>query len=485
VKTSNADEALSTYLNFVPQRDLRPDRERGRADGQVGYPPEEQEDFSSYEMTLVYEIRRDLNRYKSWIQEDLDEVQRKLVEKRQMRDEVYPAQKLEISNDRSNDMAQLNASIGKNSDGYRLADREAREAERALRTHERQLNRPPRMRFRRPRLFGRIEPYLIVLTFLAILEIPVNIPIFTNALNLPNLFALLASLGMGAVFIFVAHALGIMLVRRAGAQDASGGVKRRASVAPIVVLSLLLLLTFAVLATGRVEDQAGADTGNILRGLAQDFLPGDTAVGQAVGDAAQTAGNAVTTFLNNGTWLAYRTPLILFLFSLIVFVVGIILSVYRHDPDPDYEGLVDRHEKAQARFAALHGRWEQRRVEINRYHDERESQVTADIDREQNEIDGLLAEIEQIMTQYDQRVEMMKEVVRARISAYQEGNISTRPTGRPTYFGARGLAMLNHLLDTDNRGPRLSFVAGESDGGADGPSPYAAKTNGSGSREYV
>jgi hypothetical protein len=435
--SSNASETLHSYLHFAPNRDLRADREKGRQDGLAEHPHSEQTGFCNYELTIIHEIKSHLNRYKRWVREEYDEVRSELQSRRRMRDDVYRSQRDDKANDLASQLDELSSKYGPNSVQYQAAAQAHEDARRRLTEQEDRLRRPPRMHLRRPKI-GPFTPYVLCLIFLALIETPVNMPVFQTVFDQAPIFALIAAVAMGVVLVFLAHLAGMLLSRISDrTPEEERGRKRTGGLWVAAILILIVgLATIAVVATGRFDPvtQAFQDAAAILQGA----------------PAAAAAPPVVqqVTFDILGLSIP-RDPLILFLFTLTIFIVGVTLSFFRHDPNRDYEGFVEAEERTLAALIEIQRQWENERQHLVANLREDINAITKKMDEEQRAIDRADNKLEALDAQYRQSVEIVKEVARARINAYQEGNQEMRHTRAPTYFGERGMAHLDALLQRE------------------------------------
>ncbi len=153
----------------------------------------------------------------------------------------------------------------------------------------------------------------------------------------------------GAVLMFLAHTLGVNIARWASTSPV-----RRVSTAVIVLgISAAVIYGLGLLRNefAALAQQSGPNLGDLLRRDAVDLK----AIGSIVLSKKLGTEALVLLALNVG-----------------LYVMGTIASINRHDPDPDYETLLRRQERARAAFNARKVEYDRRSQKV---HDKFDPQI--------------------------------------------------------------------------------------------------------------
>jgi hypothetical protein len=133
--------------------------------------------------------------------------------------------------------------------------------------------------------------------------------------------------------------------------------------------------------------------------------------------------------------------------NIAVFFVGTALSIVRHDPHPDYETLLQDRERADKALEDFKASYIDRRGELHLHYEKRLNDVETWSDVAEREIKKLEEKIENLAAQAGDDFDVVLNVVRLRILAYQDGNHEGRKSPDPLYFGAESLAKLKSHLE--------------------------------------
>ena len=379
---------------------------KGRRDGQLGVPAADADSYSPYELGIINDSRLALARYHANIEAERSRLVAELEVKRKERDERIHLVRDSLEAEKEANIKRISDSIGPGSPiGTRLRDDEKDKRELARRI-ELEVNRP--LRVTSP-IF-----YLVLLTFLAVVEVPVNRLAFQFFFQESPIIALAIAFAVGILLVSFAHVSGI-IARRFGHQR-SMLAHIFSAVALLVIVCLAAAIIYYVAALRQLfvdflEREQATDLGNLMK--------------RGIGTITE---QAIKTELGTAGW-------VLLLINVAIFVSGAVGSFLRHDPHPDYETAVRRARKAERRHARLQNRYQRQLDKIVRGYDER----IAHINKQADAMEAEIVVLEQSLDGWDARkagdMDVVVNVTRQRLLAYQTGNMEGRKGAKPKYFG--------------------------------------------------
>ncbi|MBY0431295.1 MAG: hypothetical protein K2Q10_08865 [Rhodospirillales bacterium] len=442
MEPSIAHGALTFYMRFS-ERDTRPDYMRGQSDGENNYPPEVQVDYTHYEMMRISQARAALNLYSRQMRQALDNVTREVCSKETERDNRYNSQKESFIKRKEIEAGRLDGLFGPNSPTRRQLTQKFDEARSVYYQAFMEVGRPPITNLTAPKFLG-LTPYFLLLALLSVLESPINYYTVASMFGSSVAASWVLAAFVGAIYMVLAHMLGQMLRHlpsyETGWPSHEGQWRRRGNWAGIFVVVALTVAITVLLFLLRSETTV-AQAGAAGKGLANVVLQNTDNARAAAGTVADNVINMLMDkFQTYPKWA-------LLVMNVTVFAIGTALSIYRHDPHPNYEGIYRRQEKAEADLALFDERYRSQSADINRKYEAQIGQVESWADVVGDDITRLQQERKRLRDQAANDVGIVINVLRQQIIAYQAGNTETRRTKPPGYFGEPSLTNIrNHLL---------------------------------------
>jgi hypothetical protein len=442
-----ASETLPNYQNHKPDRDSRIDFEKGEADGRSEYPPSDATNFSTFEQQRISAARTALNEYVRRMRTELDGIDERISRLEAERDHDYVSRKDMLFEQKKQALKEASNMQGTNSQRHRELLNAHDERRRAFQAQEFETGRPPRISMADPIIeypfLYWTTPYIIVLVLLAILEIPINSRAIELAFEFtPPLSYVLAGL-VGTIFVLLAHFTGIQLLR---VWHAPGWLKlwhALISVLTIGFATVLVVILFEM--RGQADVLIGAQTGPLTLDGAE-AQPGQTQTAEAVNLIGLLFTDPIAFFeaitSGGGEEDTRFAQLGLLLLNVLVFLVGTVLSILRHDPDPNMERAYGRYQGAERRLNRFMSKYRERVARIEAEFGRKISATERRADQIHNDITALRSEREQLSQQIDNDMRSVLNVLAEQIAAYQRGNRSTRTTREPAYFGSQGIRKL-------------------------------------------
>lgn len=450
---SIVDETLGEFVSFS-ERDTLPDTQHGVLDGQRDYPPSHQTGFSPHELGRISEARAALNKYTRRLREAFDQIDEQITARRVERDTEYVSRKDSLVEQKNSNLSVLKQTIGPGSTVWRDATTQCNEAVREYQEQEFRAGRPPRVSFATP-IFGNHFPalgwmttYVLILTVLAVLEMPINEVGVRVAFEFPAPMSYVVALFIGVTFVMFAHFLGIQ-VNRAMYRHSK---RRFLSILGALLVTILALAMIFVLYKMRGQVTELANTG---------LTAGQLLSGENVVAAARAAANSPTWWgaIINGVlellpWTGggadagspKYAQFGLLLLNIMVFATGTLFSVGRHDPDVDLERSWTTRKSAERSMSNLQSRYEKSQAQV-------EEEFSNKIVVTQRRADTILAEMakleaekERLLRQATNDMRLVLDALTQQITAYQKGNQQARQSRTPAYFGHAGLLTLGDNL---------------------------------------
>ena len=280
------------------------------------------------------------------------------------------------------------------------------ESDKALRAVRAQVNGRPLRR-------GLVHVYLPLMICLALVEMPVNRLAFELFFQEQPLISLALAGVVGAVLIFFAHMIGILIRRMEHHPQTSAQQLRR--VAGIVLFAGLAGVMMYLLAGMRqlfvrlLESEQGLNLSQMIQGITS-------------GGAATTLTNVANQQLGTAGW----TLLIL---NIVLFVFGATASFLRHDPHPDYESAWRNQDRARRRLTRLRRRYETALHAKQREYDVQLNALDQLLRETQVKFDELRAREAAIGPFFSETTARIANTVRNRSLAFLEGAIAAIPKG--------------------------------------------------------
>jgi hypothetical protein len=259
---------------------------------------------------------------------------------------------------------------------------------------------------------------------LAIAEVPVNRLAFELFFESMPLVSLLLSAAIGGIFIFFAHTIGSM-VRRLQCKEVA--VNRDEVYLTVTLISLLafVLMYFLGLMREMWVDVSEAGSLNL-----EAYLSG-----------LEKSPKSLTDHLLIGS-----KGFTLLLLNLAIFAMGVVTAFRRHDPHPNYEKAVNFCRKQEQRFINHKKRFEAKRNEIIRVHNQR----LADRERLHKELEEELRITEHELVSLPEKLKSDRNALvlalTRRFMAYQNANKRVRSAPAPVYFSENPKPLIESLL---------------------------------------
>ena len=446
------DETLGEYVSFS-ERDTLSDTQQGMFDGQRNYPPTHQTSFSPHELGRISEARSALNKYTRRLREGFDRLDEDITARRVERDTEYVSRKDSLVEQKNSALSMLKQTVGPGSTLWRDKSQRCSDSGREYQEQEFRAGRPPRVSFATP-VFGHHLPslgwlttYVLVLSVLAVLEMPINEVGVRIAFEFQAPMSYVVALFIGVSFVMFSHFLGILLNR---AFYRKGHNRLMPIIGAVIVTVLTLTMIFVLYKMrGQVAElsSTGLSAGQLLSG-------GQVAhAARAVANSPSWWGAIINGVLEILPWTttydagsAKYAQFGLLLLNVMVFATGTFCSVGRHDPDADLERAWTNRQSALRQMSALNSRYEQAQAQI-------EAEFANKIVVTQRRADTILAEIAMLEAQKDRLLRqatndmrLVLDALTQQITAYQKGNQQARTADEPAYFGHTGLLTLGDNL---------------------------------------
>jgi hypothetical protein len=406
-----ARSTLTRYLSFS-EKDTKPDRIKGRNDGQKGLPGADAKDFSPHELERISQARAAVNSYDRNLHDLREQLNLDLDSRNQELNEGYLGQKESVIRQKESALESLRQEAGANSEAYRQLYNEQEEKKENFRRVELRLNRPLQIHFSRY--------YLVLLFILAVLEVPINKLAVEFFFQESPLLALILAMTIGVVLITLAHFLGLMLRQISHYRERLGTKGYVGGLLVMVLTAGSLVYLISALRQQYVDFIAQEQQQDLAAMLLSDGVGG--LIGQTIQTELGVAG------------------LTLLVLNVSVFLLGVLFSFLRHDPHPDYERLYLERNQATDRLVKFRNTFEQKANRLQAEFDEKISYLDKKVISLENEIREMTSRRDALETEREHDISMIIDVLRQQILAYQSGNVEAREDGRvPAYFGEPGL----------------------------------------------
>ncbi len=280
------------------------------------------------------------------------------------------------------------------------------ESDKALRAVRAQVNGRPLRR-------GLVHVYLPLMIALALVEMPVNRLAFELFFQEQPAISLALAGVVGAVLIFFAHMIGILVRRMEHHPQTLGQQLRRGAgiilFAGLAGVLMYLLAGMRQLFVRLLESEQGLNLSQMIQGITS-------------GGAASALNNVASQQLGTAGW----TLLIL---NIVLFVFGATASFLRHDPHPDYESAWRSQDRARRRLTKLRRRYETALHAKQRVYDDQLNALDQLLRETQVKYDELRAREAAVGPFFSETTARIANTVRNRSLAFLEGAIAAIPKG--------------------------------------------------------
>lgn len=385
-----------TFYDTFSERDLEPDRRRGRQDAAQQRPPLDSDDFYASEWEVVGRVRADLSEFMQEVQERRAQYEEERDSKLQRVEDFNARREVHILEGKSGIEA-LRRDKGDASPAYQRVKEEYEEARDAYRSIEQNQGRPLMAHMRN-------TVYYWVFALLSVAEIPINLPAIQTVFWESTLLALLLAGVLGLLLMVLAHNLGRLVCQLPHARVNGQIVPHwfflvMASGVSVGMIYLLYLLRVQYIAMTQVEIAVGTAESGMM------FL----------------------------------------LYNLAVVLVGMIMSYIHHDPDPEYQSAHTRMVRAKKAFDNLKEEYERERQVLQKRFDNRMSSAAREVERLQSEVEVARKSLANLERQKLAFVDRVLHIMQLRISTYQSANRQGRDLA-PLYFGPKRIQELGQTM---------------------------------------
>jgi len=389
----------------------------GEADGVNENPSSEQRSLGKYEETLVLEAKAEWIKYLSMTEQYRTTLDQRAIQiKNQLRSEVMN-ESTNLSQSQRQELDLLDQQIGQSSVTYKHLQDEFLNSKEELQKIEQTVNRPLDI--------SNKDFYLPLMVALAIAEVPVNRLAFELFFESMPAVSLLLSAAIGALFIYFAHVIGVMIKRLKCKEIDIDRNKIIISIALLGVVSFTLIYFLGVMREQliAVEKAGTLDLESILSstGPAAATNPFDSI---AIGSKGFT----------------------LLLLNLIILITGIVSSVFRHDPHPDYEKIYNKAKKIESKFLSYRKKFETEQVQKLREFNQRMEVNKSQQQNFESELQAISDKRDAIDSKIKNDKQNLYFAIARKIMAYQSGNRKTRKTSTPTYFSDDAVKSVERIM---------------------------------------
>jgi len=409
-----ARSTLTRYLSFS-EKDAKPDRDKGRRDGLNGYPQAAAASYSPHELERIGQARAAMTAYDRHLHDVREQLELDIASREQELNDGYLGQKEAVIRTKESSLESLRQECGANSEGFRQLYARQEEKKEAFRRVELRLNRPLQIHF--------VRSYFVLLSVLALLEVPINKLAVEFFFQESQLLALVLALTVGVVLVTLAHFLGVLL-RQAGHYHEKLGLKGYLGGLAVIIAtagSMIFLISS-------------------LRQQFVDFIAQEQQQDIAALLLSDGVGGLLERSIRTELGVAGLTLLVL---NVSIFLLGVLFSFLRHDSDPDYERVSRERDRSMAELADYRRRFEQKAARVQSEFDTKIGYLDNKAMELETEIREMKSQRESLEVQRRHDMNMVIDVLRQQLLAYQSGNVETREGHSvPAYFGDPGQAEL-------------------------------------------
>lgn len=388
----------------------------GETDGANEIPSSDQKTFSKYEENLVLEAKAEWLKYLQMTEQYRNTLDEKALQiKNQLRSDVLN-ESSKLSQSQRQELDLLDQQIGQGSVTYKHLQDEYLNSKEELQKIEQTVNRPLDI--------SNKNFYLPLMAVLALAEVPVNRLAFELFFESMPFVSLLLSAAIGALFIYFSHVIGI-LIKRLKCKEIE--IDRNKIILSISILGFVSFALMYFLGVMReqliaVEKAGTLDLESIL---------------SSTGSVSSNPLDSITIGSKGFTLL---------LLNLIIFITGIVSSVFRHDPHPDYEKIFNRAKGIEAKFLGYRKKFESEQVQRLREFNKRFEVNKSQQQNFESELQAISEKREAIDPKIKIDSQNLNLAIARKIMAYQNGNRKTRNTSPPNYFSEDAVKLVERVM---------------------------------------
>jgi hypothetical protein len=382
-------------MNDYTVNDAQADRNRGKQDAQRKCPAIAEGDYPFRDEVLAeakqtYIENSESTRIKQY-EQDLIRVDKELISAENRR--------RQIEEEERRLKGRANRLYGEASHGYEQEKRGFDEAEREIRLIMSTLNRLPHKGL-------PTAVYALFITALILAEIPINYAVLEHIFQERMAAILAGCLLIGALLLLVAHYVG-KLLRQTDFESWQTQKLRLASAFILIVFAAWLVSVIADVREIYIEHVHTADTGTLFSMSAHAAETPETTTKEDIQDMGQ-----LILLLNAG-----------------VFLAGLLLSFFHHDPELAYEQAIKKRKKHKKRMKM---RMRVYAMMVKRIKAETRKGTIEDqkfrLNLERTQIEG---DLEVRQTKELELVEKLRSIATLRLTNYQRGYLENLQTGNP------------------------------------------------------
>jgi hypothetical protein len=136
----------------------------------------------------------------------------------------------------------------------------------------------------------------------------------------------------------------------------------------------------------------------------------------------------------------------LLLLNLIILITGIVSSVFRHDPHPDYEKIYNKAKKIESKFLSFRKKFESEQVQKLREFNQRMEVNKSQQQNFESELQSISDKRDAIDSKIKNDKQNLYFAIARKIMAYQSGNRKTRKTSSPAYFSDDAVKSVERIM---------------------------------------
>lgn len=335
-------------------------------------------------------------KYKAVLGKIIGQEESELESLNQRLQESFLQEQADAQSARNSKLENLEQTIGPQSAAFESRRKQVARAEETLDgVRARLKGRPLRVQL--------VHSYAPIMIFLSVIEAPINRLSFELFFQEDPLISLLIAFGIGVALVFFAHSIGIGL-KQINSPRTAWLKTFQIVLIVLAFVSAIVLIYFVAIARQQYVDLVSLEAGSSLRDA---LLGSDGGLGSFV--------RAVVDTELSQTGYTFLT------INLVVFVIGIIASAYRHDPDHDYEAAVRNLERAEKRLHKQKKLYEKTSSRITAEYDEILGEIDSRISSAEKELKSKQQKLIQLDDQRKADLEIIVRVVTRRTLAYRRG----------------------------------------------------------------
>ena len=136
----------------------------------------------------------------------------------------------------------------------------------------------------------------------------------------------------------------------------------------------------------------------------------------------------------------------LLLLNLIILITGIVSSIFRHDPHPDYEKIYNNAKKIESKFLGYRKKFESEQVQKLREFNQRMEVNKSQQQNFESELQSISDKREAIDSKIKNDKQNLHFAIARKIMAFQSGNRKTRKTATPAYFSDDAVRLVERIM---------------------------------------